>query len=163
MVNWEYIVVPAPKKAPKVKGAKTGEARFAHTLTEIMNTYGAEGWEYLRSDTLPCEERSGFTGTKTVYQNLLVFRRSVEVAVGYDLPPADTTATPEQLAAELSLEQAPQPAPAPLTGAQRFVAAPQPGAAADTAPRLGSAARLGPAATGGRVAPFPFPAVERKD
>ena len=42
-----------------------------------MNTLGKDGWEYLRADTLPCDERAGLTGTKQTFQNLLVFRRTL--------------------------------------------------------------------------------------
>jgi hypothetical protein len=42
-----------------------------------MNDMAREGWEYLRADTLPCEERAGLTGKTTTYQNVLVFRRVV--------------------------------------------------------------------------------------
>ncbi|WP_206050309.1 DUF4177 domain-containing protein [Oceaniglobus ichthyenteri] len=137
MLSFEYVVVPAPKKAPKIKGAKTNEARFAATLSELMNVYGAEGWEYIRSDTLPCEERSGFTGTKTVFQNMLVFRRVLEDGhAPYVLPELDDTPTPEELASELSAEPAepeeaytPPPPPAPRVAApaqREAVAAPAP-------------------------------------
>ena len=40
----------------------------------------ANGWEYVRAETLPCEERSGLTGRTTVYHNVLVFRRPLEAA-----------------------------------------------------------------------------------
>lgn len=86
MVQYEYKVVPAPARGEKVRGAKTTEDRFAATLAELMNTLGREGWEYVRADTLPCEERVGFTGRKTTFVNMLVFRRVIaEVAV--DLTP----------------------------------------------------------------------------
>ncbi|WP_230426519.1 hypothetical protein [Paragemmobacter aquarius] len=49
-----------------------------------MNKMGAEGWDYLRADTLPVDERSGLTGTKTTLQNLLVFRRPL--GEGVDMP-----------------------------------------------------------------------------
>lgn len=75
MKSFEYQVVPAPKKGEKSKGAKTSADRFAVALTAVMNKMGALGWEYIRSDTLPCEERVGLTGSKSVYQNMLVFRR----------------------------------------------------------------------------------------
>jgi hypothetical protein len=75
MQRYEYRVMPAPRKADKVKGAKTTEDRFAASLTAVMNELGAQGWEYLRADTLPCEERTGLTGSKTTFQTLLVFRR----------------------------------------------------------------------------------------
>ncbi|MCI2398614.1 DUF4177 domain-containing protein [Aliiroseovarius subalbicans] len=79
-MKFEYKVVPAPKKGKRVKGVKGAEARFANTLSDVMNEYGAEGWEYQRTDTLPCETRSGLTGKTTVFQNMLVFRRALDVA-----------------------------------------------------------------------------------
>lgn len=77
---YEYAVVPAPRKGVKAKGVKSPEDRFAHALQEIMNEKGADGWEYVRTDTLPAEERQGLTGTKTVYQNMMVFRRTLTAA-----------------------------------------------------------------------------------
>ena len=77
-MKYEYKVVPAPKKASKVKGLKRGEDRFAASLAALMNEYGAEGWEYQRTDTLPVEARAGLTSRTTVFQNMLIFRRTVE-------------------------------------------------------------------------------------
>jgi len=77
MQHYEYKVVPAPTKGEKAKGAKTTPDRFAVALMSVMNAQGAEGWEYLRADTLPCDERAGLTGTKTLFQNMLVFRRAL--------------------------------------------------------------------------------------
>ncbi|MDE9450746.1 DUF4177 domain-containing protein [Aliiroseovarius sp. Z3] len=79
MTQFEYEAIPAPRKGKKARGIKTNEDRFAHAMTELLNDMAAEGWEYLRADTLPCEERSGFTGRTTVYQNILVFRRALVV------------------------------------------------------------------------------------
>ncbi len=42
-----------------------------------MNEMGGDGWEYLRADTLPCEERQGLTGKTVKYHSMLVFRRPV--------------------------------------------------------------------------------------
>jgi len=75
MSNFEYKVVPAPKKGLRGKGVKGPEAKFANALATIMNELGAEGWEYQRSDTLPSEERSGLRGKTTTFHNVLVFRR----------------------------------------------------------------------------------------
>ncbi len=80
MQAYEYSVVPAPKKGLKAKGVRTPEDRFANAMQSIMNEKGAEGWEYVRTDTLPAEERQGLTGSKTVYQNIMVFRRAVSAA-----------------------------------------------------------------------------------
>jgi hypothetical protein len=77
MPRYEYKVIPAPRRGEKARGVKTTEDRFALALTGVMNALGAEGWEYLRADTLPVDERTGLTGTKTTFQNLLVFRREV--------------------------------------------------------------------------------------
>lgn len=74
---YEYSVVPAPKKGIKARGVKTSEDRFANALEAIMNEKGAEGWEYIRTDTLPSEERQGLTGRTTVFQNMMVFRRAL--------------------------------------------------------------------------------------
>lgn len=78
MQGYEYKVVPAPKRGLKAKGVKGTDARFANALQSVMNDLGAEGWEYQRADTLPCEERQGLTGRSTTFQNMLVFRRSVD-------------------------------------------------------------------------------------
>jgi hypothetical protein len=75
MTRYEYKVVPAPVQGRKARGVKGTAGRFAHALETLMNELGAEGWEYVRADTLPCEERTGLTGRTTTYQNMLVFRR----------------------------------------------------------------------------------------
>ena len=86
MQRFEYKVIPAPKRGEKARGVKTTEDRFAHALTLLMNELGAEGWDYVRADALPCEERVSLTGTKTTFQNVLVFRRVVAAAVSGDRP-----------------------------------------------------------------------------
>jgi len=75
MAQYEYKVVPAPRKGIKAKGHKTNEARFSNTLQDVMNSISAEGWEYLRAETLPSDERQGLTGSQTIYRDVLVFRR----------------------------------------------------------------------------------------
>lgn len=78
MANYEFRVIPAPKQGIKAKGLRSTEDRFAHAIEVLMNDLGAQGWEFLRSETLPCEERVGLTGRQTVFQTMLVFRRSKE-------------------------------------------------------------------------------------
>jgi hypothetical protein len=85
MAQYEYHVLPAPGRAEKVRGAKTPAERFAGTLTQIMNAMAAEGWEYVRADSLPCEEGKMFRGKTVSQYNLLVFRREIRV------PQGDTT------------------------------------------------------------------------
>ena len=77
MQRYEFQVVPAPRRGEKARGVKPTEDRFALSLTSLMNRMGAEGWDYVRADALPCDERAGLTGTKTSFQNMLVFRRPV--------------------------------------------------------------------------------------
>ena len=76
-MQFEYKVVPAPRKGEKLPGVRTAPDRFALTLSSLMNALGREGWEYLRAETLPCEERVGLTGRTTVFQNMLIFRRQM--------------------------------------------------------------------------------------
>lgn len=76
MTSYEYKVVPAPQKGEKTRGIKTPEGRFASAIERAMNEMAADGWEYLRAETLPSEERSGLTSSTNVWRNLLVFRRA---------------------------------------------------------------------------------------
>lgn len=76
MQFYEYRVVPAPRRGEKSREARTTADRLALTIGTLMNEMAADGWEYLRADTLPSEERSGLTGKTTTFQNLLVFRRA---------------------------------------------------------------------------------------
>lgn len=94
MQAYEYKVVPAPRRAEKSRDAKTTGERFALTLTQFMNTLGREGWDYVRADTLACDERSGLTGTKTTQQTVLVFRRPLGEAAA---SAAEAAAAPPRL------------------------------------------------------------------
>lgn len=95
MTRFEYKVVPAPNRGLKAKGVKRPEDRFALALSSLMNELGAEGWDYVRADILPTEERSGLASKQTVYHNMLVFRRTLE-------EPAEDPASP-------ALEEAEEP------------------------------------------------------
>lgn len=78
MQTFEYKVVPAPNRSKRVKGVKGTAARFAAVLTETMNEQAADGWEYLRSDSMPVEEKPGLLKSRVeTYQTVLVFRRAV--------------------------------------------------------------------------------------
>ena len=113
MTGYEYKVIPAPAKGVKAKGIKGPEARFAHALEQSMNTLAAEGWEYLRADILPSEERQGLTSSQTVYRSVLVFRRelaedeTIDIASDTDLEEeteVDETETEEPDAPEEEVE-----------------------------------------------------------
>ena len=89
MTRYEFKVIPAPRRGEKARGLKTTEDRFAAALTALLNELGAEGWDYVRADTLPVEERSGLTGNKTTFQNMLVFRRILLADAAQPAPQAE--------------------------------------------------------------------------
>jgi hypothetical protein len=100
MSRFEYKVVPAPNRGLKAKGVKRAEDRFALALSTVMNELGAEGWDYVRADILPTEERSGLASKQTVYHNMLVFRRVLEDSDDTaDAPALEGTEEPLALAA----------------------------------------------------------------
>ena len=74
MARYEYKVVPAPKRPTRIRGVKGDEARFAFTIEEVINTSAADGWEFLRAETLPCQH-GGWFRRHVDTQTLLVFRR----------------------------------------------------------------------------------------
>lgn len=84
MRQFEYMAVPAPTTGTKAKGVKTREDRFALSMTDILNDHADEGWEYVRAEMLPMEERKGLTGTQTSYQNVLIFRRLQSAPLALD-------------------------------------------------------------------------------
>ena len=77
MKSYEYKVVPAPTKGTKAKGIKTPEARFSLSIETLLNKVAADGWEYLRAETLPSVERAGIASSTTEWRNVLIFRRPV--------------------------------------------------------------------------------------
>ena len=110
-MSYEYKVVPAPVRGLKAKGVKTPEDRFAYALETAINELAADGWEYLRTDTLPAEQREGLMSKTTVFQNMLVFRRAVGEAAAKEEPaqlPAPAAPTPTVEAPRLT-----KPAPTP--------------------------------------------------
>lgn len=98
MQQYEYSVMPAPARGEKARGARTGAERFAYALTVEINRMAENGWEYIRAETLPCEERSGLTSRTTVYHNVLVFRRRLPSLATVQEPEAAPTAPPAPLA-----------------------------------------------------------------
>jgi len=76
MTEYEYRVLPAPSKGEKPAGVKSADNPFAATIETALNAEARDGWEFLRAETLPVTERQGLTGSRTVFQTLLVFRRA---------------------------------------------------------------------------------------
>jgi len=135
MARYAYKVVPAPRKGQRAKGVRGTDQKFANALQVAMNLQAAEGWEYLRTDTLPCEERHGLGGKVTVFQNMLVFRRALDDAgAPGERPETAPQALPEP-PPEISSEKAPDASPEPAPEST-------PESAPDAAPVL-RAVRLG--------------------
>ncbi len=79
MTHYDYKVVPAPKRAKRVKGVRGPEELFALTLTEAINEVARQGWEYVRAEHLPAEGPKGwFRNAASGEQTVLVFRRARE-------------------------------------------------------------------------------------
>ena len=152
MELYEYKVVPAPVRGEKARGAKTSAERFALTLNGLMNQLGSEGWEYIRADTLPCEERAGLTRTRTTFQNMLVFRRPLSrssqpgTTVRSALSPEPLISAPRVAAASVQ-PAAVQPAVVQPTVVQPAVVQPAP------APAMPVAAAVAPGAAAEPVSP----------
>lgn len=109
MIKFEYKAVPAPAHGTKAKGVKSTEDRFALSMTEALNDLAEDGWDYVRAETLPCDERKGLTGKQTTFQNVLIFRRQI---VTMEPEVAQRRAISQPLPI-LALGQAPAPQAAP--------------------------------------------------
>ncbi len=118
MQTFEYKVVPAPNRSKRVKGVKGTAGRFAAVLTETMNEQAADGWEYLRSDSMPVEEKPGLLKSRVeTYQTVLVFRRATGAVAatpmaGYiedQSDVVDPTPEPEQMPEVAPEETTPEP------------------------------------------------------
>lgn len=83
---YEYKVIPAPDRGEKSRNVKTPEGRFALSIEAALNEMATSGWEFLRAETLPSSERSGFTGSTIHMRSLLVFRRAQESDVAQFQP-----------------------------------------------------------------------------
>ena len=80
MSYYDYKVVPAPKRAKKVKGVKTPEELFAVTLTDAINEVARQGWEYVRAEHMPAEASRRLVPQRPsrASRRVLVFRRQRE-------------------------------------------------------------------------------------
>ncbi|MBV1863019.1 MAG: DUF4177 domain-containing protein [Rhodobacteraceae bacterium] len=77
MQSFEYKAIAAPTRARKFKGVKGTAAQFAMVLSELMNEMASDGWEYLRSDSLPVDEKAGLLKARVeTYHTMLIFRRA---------------------------------------------------------------------------------------
>ncbi|RPE71904.1 hypothetical protein EDD53_1037 [Pacificibacter maritimus] len=147
MSNYEYRVIPAPRKGEKAKGIKTSEARIAQAMQTRLNALGEEGWEYLRSDVVPMEERAGLTSKNITYHTVLVFRRSADFGIFQDETSGfGTFAQEDALAAANDQEQTQKDAEASEApeGTKTNAETPTPAPAIDPAATPPTASRAAP-------------------
>ncbi len=75
-MQYEYMVIPAKRQPGRFRGVRQTDARFANSICEQLNEAAADGWEYLRAESLPAEQRTGLFRKKVVtFHALLFFRR----------------------------------------------------------------------------------------
>ncbi len=145
MDSYDYKVVPAPRRAKKMRGIRGTEELFAHTLTDAINEVARQGWEYLRAERLPAEAPRGWFRTPAATdQTVLVFRRPRE-----GLGPR--IAASHEAGADMDAPSAPVPAPERLPRAETERAPVIP-------PRHREPARrVEPTPASGEAEPFPTP------
>ncbi len=99
---YEYKCVGAPEKVRRAKGAKTRTDRVAIALQEVIQAEADQGWEYLRTDLVPVEEKSGmFSRPREIHRAVLVFRREKAADRGRDrFEPLPIEEPPMRLAAD---------------------------------------------------------------
>lgn len=77
-MRYEYIVIAAPTRIERAKRKLSAAERLADTMTAAINEMAADGWEYLRTETMTVEDKKGrFSKVEEVIETVLVFRRSV--------------------------------------------------------------------------------------
>lgn len=123
---FEYKVIPAPDRADRVKGMKRPEDRFAHRVECVLNDMAAAGWSFLRTESLPAEERRLLRSEQRTHTLLVFYREAGDEAGQHPAPVADPGHEAPSLQAAPSLGAAsrhdagpasrpepPAPAPAP--------------------------------------------------
>lgn len=74
----EYKVIPAPRRGKRGKATKGPAGRFAYAVESTLNEMAADGWEFVRAETLGADEREGVMRRKVeTFHGVLVFRREI--------------------------------------------------------------------------------------
>lgn len=76
MTQYDYKVVPAPRKLKRIRGVNSAGELCAATMAETLNAVARDGWEYLRADQVSAAQEGGWfrRGTEVV-ETVLIFRR----------------------------------------------------------------------------------------
>lgn len=75
MSVYEFKLVPAPLRPVQKKVRSSAEDGFCVTLTEMVNDMAADGWEYVRCESLPGPSRGWKFWKPREERQVFVFRR----------------------------------------------------------------------------------------
>lgn len=76
MDAYTYKCVAAPRRAKKTRHHRTPAEALVAAFEAAIAEQAAAGWEYLRTDLVPMEAKSGWMGPVTeTHQGVMVFRR----------------------------------------------------------------------------------------
>lgn len=77
-MNYEYKCVGAPEEPRRQRGVRAWSDRVALAMQEVITAEAIDGWEYLRTDILPVEEKDGFfSRVRRIQRAVLIFRREI--------------------------------------------------------------------------------------
>ncbi|MEM9370335.1 MAG: hypothetical protein AAGA26_04165 [Pseudomonadota bacterium] len=112
----EYKTVGAPERGRRRKGSRTRSDKVAAAMEDILRREAVDGWEYVRTDLIPVEERSGLFGrTRDVHRAVMVFKRGSSEPADADQNPQSRAAAAPPIAAD-PVEVPTVPAPSPSVG-----------------------------------------------
>ncbi len=75
---FEYRLLPTPAASKKAKGLKAVPERFAHALTEALNTEAKNGWEFVGQESFSVDDKQGLMKKPiTTELTYLVFKRNI--------------------------------------------------------------------------------------
>ena len=85
MDGYTYKCVAAPRRAKKSRDHRTPADALVAAFEAAIAEQAAAGWEYLRTDLVPMEAKSGWMGpVSETHQGVMVFRRRVAAAARLD-------------------------------------------------------------------------------
>ena len=78
MTRYEYKVVPASARPPKIKGVRDPSERMRRAFEDLLNGLADQGWDYVRRDVMLVEAKPGFLRRKELREDtVLIFRREI--------------------------------------------------------------------------------------
>jgi hypothetical protein len=116
MPDFEFKTVAAPRRVKKVKGVKGRNESLAAMVEAIIHDESAGGWDYVRTDIFPIEEKpSWFSSHAEVHKGVMVFRRGVPGRRAEPVAqPVEQAASQPVVQPVTALPVAEQPGPEPV-------------------------------------------------